>query len=262
MISAIIPLKNEAGRATILLQNLALLPIDHIILILNGCCDATAYETISLKMPNLHFFYFRESLGIDIPRAIGAKAALALGSDAALFIDGDMIGTFNKNLLELIDAVTVKKIDLALTDCYPTPVRNIGRCNPAFRWRLKLNQELSLDQKINIASPSHGPHAVSKKFLTTVPMHEIAIPPVALAIAKRQRLQIGIGTTIPHAYLGSAAKDARHTARIIDTIVGDCIEAIAANKGEARSRCWQGKLYLGYHQERRFDILDEFLTKI
>lgn len=262
MISAIIPIKNEAGRAALLLQNLALLPIDHIILVINGCRDTTVYETVNLNIPKLHFMYFHEGLGIDIPRAIGAKLSLVLGSDVTLFIDGDMVGTFNRNILELIDAISSQKLDLALTNCYPMPIRNIERCNPTFKWRLKLNQELSLSHKINIANPSHGPHAVSKKFLTTMPLHELAIPPVSLVIAQKHQLNIDIGTTIPHYFLGSAIKDNHHTVKIIDTIVGDCIEAISVCKNEPRSRNHQGKTYLGYHDERRFDILDEFLTKI
>lgn len=262
MISAIIPAKNEAGRAAILLQNLALLPIDHIILVVNGCRDATVYETTNLKIAKLQLIYFHDGLGIDIPRAIGAKIALALGSDIALFVDGDMVGTFNPNLLQLIDSVSSQNLDLALTNCYPMPIRNIERYNPTFKWRLKLNQELMLDKKINIANPSHGPLAVSRKFLQTIPLHELAIPPVSLALAQKHKLNIDIGTTIPHYLLGSAIKDNQHATKIIDTIVGDCLEGISAYSNEPRTRTWQHRNYIGYHHERRFDILDEFLTKI
>jgi glycosyltransferase involved in cell wall biosynthesis len=262
MISAIVPAKNEAGRIVTVLRNLALLPIDHIILIVNGCRDTTLYESLNLKLPKLQLLYFHECLGIDIPRAIGAKIALTLGSDIALFVDGDMVGTFNDKLKELIEATLTKKLDMALTNCYPIPLRHIEKCNPTFQWRLKLNKELALEKKLNIASPAHGPHALSKKLLQTLPLNELAIPPVSLALAKKHKLKIDIGTTIPHYLLGSCVKNSAHSTKIIDTIVGDCIEAISICKNEPRTRKWQEKTYIGYHNERRFDILDELLTEL
>lgn len=262
MISVIVPAKNEAGRATTVLQNLARLPIDHIIFVVNGCRDTTVYETANLNIPKLQFIYFHDCLGIDIPRAIGAKIALSLGSDLALFIDGDMVGTMNDQLEELIHAMLIHKLDLGLTNCYPDPPLHIEQCNPTFKWRLNLNKELRLDRRINFASPAHGPHAVSGKLLQTIALHELAIPPVTLALAKKYKLRIDIGTTIPHYMLGSSVKGRHHSTRIIDTIVGDCLEGIAAYHGQPRTRRWQNKTYIGYHKERRFDILDEFLTKL
>lgn len=262
MICAVVPAKNEAGRATTVLKNLALLPIDRIIFILNGCRDTTAYEAINLAVPNMQLVYFHECLGIDIPRAIGAKIALGLNSDIVLFVDGDMIGDFNDHLLELIQAMRERRLDMGLTNCYPNPPRHIERCNPMFQWRINLNKTLRLDQSIRLASPAHGPHAVSKKLLQTIALHELAIPPVSLALAKKNKLKIEIGATIPHYMLGSSVKGRYHSAKIIDTIVGDCLEGIAAYKNEPRNRKWKEKTYIGYHAERRFDILDEFLTQL
>lgn len=262
MICAIVPAKNEAGRATALLQKLATLPINQIIFIANGCRDTTVYEITKLHLPNLQFFYFYDSLGIDIPRAIGAKVALALGADVTLFVDGDMIGDFTDNLQELIEAIALKHLDMALTNCYPVPIRHFERCNLTFKWRMNLNKELHLDKKLGIANPAHGPHAVSKKFLETISLHELAMPPAALALARKRKLKIGLGTAISHTQLGSSVKGQFHSEKIINTIVGDCLEGISIIRGEPRLRQWQGRDYIGYHSERRFDILDEFLTKL
>lgn len=262
MICAIVPARNEAGRAATVLKNLARLELDHIIFIANGCRDTTVCEAAKLPISTLQFLYFHESLGIDVPRAIGAKMALNLGADVALFVDGDMIGSMESNLRELIRAIPEKRLDLALTNCYPSPPRHIERCNPTFRWRMNLNKELNLEDKIHIASPAHGPHAVSKRFLQTIALHELAIPPAALALAQKHRLNIGLGTTIPHYLLGSSVKGQHHSTKIIDTIVGDCLEGIAIHRGTPRLRVWQNKTYVGYHSERRFDLLDEFLTML
>ncbi len=261
MITVVVPAKNEAGRIATVLNNLSTLPIDHIIVVTNGSNDNTMQEVLRLGIPKLQILYFQERLGIDIPRAIGAKVALALGSDVVAFVDGDMVGTFAVNLLQLIDQVMLKHSDLALTNCYPSPPRHIERYNPTFQWRLNLNKELGLDKKISLATPSHGPHAVSRHFLETIPTRELAIPPVSLAFARINKLKIDVGTTIPHYQLGSSLKTHLHSTKIIETIVGDCLEAISVFQNTPRTRQWQNKTYIGYHSERRFDLLDNFFSE-
>lgn len=262
MICAIVPAKNEAGNITIVLNHLAQLPIDHILLILNGCRDATLYEALTLSIPHLHIFYFHEALGIDIPRAIGAKIAYTLDADVTLFIDGDMIGNFNENLQNLLNSVQKEHLDLALTNCYPRLPQNIEKCNLTFKLRLKLNEILGLFSTIKLANPAHGPHAVSKRFLHTIPLCELSMPPVTLALAQKKNLNIAIGTTISYEKLGSPIKYGNHTAKVIHTIAGDCLEAIAVYTDKPRNRIYQGQTYIGYHKNRRFDILDEVLSKI
>ncbi len=261
MISVVVPARNEAGRIATVLQNLGTLPVDHIIVIANGSKDATMREILNLRLPKLQIIYFHDCLGIDVPRAIGAKVALSLGSDVVAFVDGDMVGTFNENLMELADGITLKHLDLALTNCYPSPPRHIERYNPTFQWRLNLNKELGLEKKIGLASTAHGPHAVSRRLLETIPVREIAVPPVVMALARQAKLRLDVATTIPHYRLGSSIKNQIHTNKIIDTIVGDCLEAIAVFRGEPRTRQWQNSTYLGYHSERRFDLLDLFLSE-
>lgn len=257
----VVPARNEAGRIATVLQNLGTLPVDHIIVIANGSKDATMREILNLRLPKLQIIYFHDCLGIDVPRAIGAKVALSLGSDVVAFVDGDMVGTFNENLMELADGITLKHLDLALTNCYPSPPRHIERYNPTFQWRLNLNKELGLEKKIGLASTAHGPHAVSRRLLETIPVREIAVPPVVMALARQAKLRLDVATTIPHYRLGSSIKNQIHTNKIIDTIVGDCLEAIAVFRGEPRTRQWQNSTYLGYHSERRFDLLDLFLSE-
>lgn len=259
MISVVVPAKNEAGRISTVIQNLSLLPVNHIILIINGSQDATLQEVLELRNPKLQIFYFELALGIDVPRAIGAKVAYSIGSDTVLFVDGDMVGTFNENLLELINSVNIRHLDLALTNCYPAEPRHIERYNPTFHWRQALNKELGLLKKIGLSTPAHGPHVVSKRFLEAVPFRELSTPPVAMALARKNRLKIDVATTLPHYRLGSSIKNQLHANKIIDTIVGDCLEAIAVYQGAERTRQWQGKTYTGYHNERRIDFLNQFL---
>lgn len=259
MITVVIPAKNEGGRISTVLQNIGTLPVDHLILVTNGSTDQTMKEALQARIPQLQIIHFHECLGIDVPRAIGAKMAISLGSDVVVFVDGDMIGTFNENIMELIDGILLRHMDIALTNCYPSPPRHIERYNPTFQWRFNLNKELGLDKKIALGTPAHGPHAVSRQLLENIALRELAIPPVTLALARSQRLKIDIATTIPHYQLGSSIKNRIHTTKIIDTIVGDCLEAIAVFRQEPRTRVYQNKTYQGYNADRRFDLLEQFL---
>lgn len=261
MITVVVPAKNEAGRISTVLQNLGTLPVDHIILVVNGSRDTTMQEAMQMRLPKLQIIYFHDCLGIDIPRAIGAKMALSLGSNAVIFVDGDMVGTFNENLMELSDGILLKHLDMALTNCYPSPPRHIERYNPTFQWRLNLNKELGLEKKVGLATPAHGPHAVSRHLLETISLADLAIPPVSIASARKNKLRIDVATSIPHYRLGSSIKNQLHTNKIIDTIVGDCLEAIAVFHDQPRTRQWQNKTYLGYHSERRFDLLYQFINE-
>ncbi|MPN14619.1 hypothetical protein SDC9_161946 [bioreactor metagenome] len=82
-----------------------------------------------------------------------------------------------------------------------------------------------------------------------------------MALARIHKLRIDVATTIPHYRLGSSIKNQIHTNKIIDTIVGDCLEAIAVFKNEPRNRQFNNKSYIGYQSERRFDLLDHFLDE-
>lgn len=259
MISVVIPAKNEAGRIGAVLHNLCQLAIDQIIVVINGSRDSTVTEVLKKKPANLHVLYFHEPLGIDMPRALGAYFAYALGSDAVAFVDGDMVGTFHEALSDLIQAVTLRQVDMALTNCYPSPPRHLERFNPTFHWRLTLNRELGLEKKIYLASPAHGPHVISRNFMEKIPWQELALPPVSLALARKKKLKIEVGAVIPHYQLGSSIKTFAHSEKILDTIVGDCLEALCCYRDEPRSREYEGHQYIGYHCERRFDLLAQFL---
>ncbi|MGB9826634.1 MAG: glycosyltransferase family 2 protein, partial [Desulfofundulus sp.] len=231
-----------------------------VIPVLNGCNDCSEQIIRNFPARLVKPLVFPEALGIDIPRAVGTIRARKLGAQAVLFVDGDMDGDILKVLRKLVMAVTGKGIDLALTDCYPAdePGRLSDLASYLLEIRLALNRELGLARFIGAASPSHGPHAVSHKFLTRVPPRELAIPPVALVLAARQGLKIGVEAAIAHRHLGSPFRSPVHARRIAETITGDYLEALNLARGLPRERSLNGITYLGYHPERRFDLLDAF----
>ncbi|MCW3489103.1 glycosyltransferase family 2 protein [Dethiobacter alkaliphilus] len=264
MLTAVVPALNEEQRIGCVLRRLLRIEdIKIIYVILNGSNIATRHEVDELYRQNrqkITVVTFTKPLGIDVPRAVGAKLAYCGGATYTLFVDGDLVGDITKDLSLFINNSVKKQLDLALTDCYPhKPISNLLN-EPMFFYRKYLNQILKIEHKINIASPSHGPHMVSRRLLRLVPWEDFCIPPTLLAYAVLHKLQINIAGIIPHACLGSQIKNGTHTQLIVDTIAGDCLEAACLAKNISRSRTYEGKTYLGYHQQRRFDLLHQFLA--
>ncbi len=261
MLTAVIPARDEEKRLKKIIKTLLTIPFDLIIPVINGCTDESYNVVRQINSPQLLPLYFKEPLGFDVPRAVGAKAALEKGTSAVLFLDGDMDGDIADNLKELIYSVDSGSVDMALTNCYPgkyqAGLSTLASC--VIKVRYRLNREIGLEENIGAASPSHGPHAVSRRFLMSVPLRELAIPPVSMALAVKDGLSVRIGTTVPHKALGSPERDPWHSEKIAETIIGDCLEAIHVYKGERRSRLLGLQEYDGYHSQRRWDILDDYL---
>lgn len=259
MLAAVVPARNEEKRIARVLRHLRTVGADIILPVVNGCTDNTLAEIKALDWPEIKILYFSQSLGIDIPRSVGAKAARDLGAGCVLFVDGDMVGELIAPLLALERAIR-NEVDLALTDCYPTSDYHSPLTQQVLFFRQRLNALCGLE-KLGLASPSHGPVAVSRHFLYQVPLQALAIPPVALARAHLSQLTIEVAASIPHEKLESAVKNDLHAHQIADTIIGDSLEALCLCMGIPPSRSFRGREYLGYHPQRRWDILGEFLQR-
>lgn len=258
MFAAVVPAQNENIRVKQVIQNLLKLPLDLIIPVINGCQDNTLELCLSLNSPKIYILYSSCSLGIDIPRAIGAHFAYVLGAEGVLFIDGDMNMNLTHQLNMLIRSVK-SGTDCALTNCYPYIYSRHPLAKKVLRYREMLNRKIGLFHQLGLASPSHGPHGVSRKLLETIPISALAVPPVEIAYAKITGLKIDVSAAISHQQLGSREKPLLHTKMVAYTIIGDCLEALAVLNGTTRHRREAGFIYDGYHPLRRFDLLESFL---
>ena len=254
MFAAIIPAKNEEKSILAALTAILRLPVSHIILVLNGCTDQTFELTRSIPDTRIHILYFSDSLGIDIPRAIGALYARHLGIKGVLFVDGDMSGDIYENLVQLLASIE-SGIDVALTNCYPYISHRQKLANLVLKFRAKLNRELDLFKNLGLATPTHGPHALSERALEILPLEAIAIPPLTLYWAKKSSLAIKVVTSIPHEALHSPRKHRRHARLIAETIIGDCLMGLSLVHNKPPSRSLGKHTLSGYHPERRFDLL-------
>lgn len=259
--AAVIPAKNEAGRIGKVLTNIKNWSPDIVVVVANGCKDRTVEETMAMAPPNTHIIQFSEPLGIDVPRAVGAKYAYSLGSDIIVFIDGDMSGQLTPTIMGLLAGIR-NGSDMALVNCYPYITRRLPITQVMLSFRQLLNQELGLLNTLGLASPCHGPHAVSRQLLSKIGFTPLAVPPLELAMARVHGCTIRVHAAIPHIYLSSQIRPNSHPKRVTETIIGDCIEAIRYYRGEERNRVWAGIEYDGYNSERRWDLLEEALTNL
>lgn len=259
MITAVVPAQNEENRIFILLNRLLKIgEINSICVILNGSTDRTK-EQLKKYGRRLQVLEFPESLGIDVPRAIGAFWALLRETQYILFVDGDLIGEITGGLRVLIYNSLQQKLDLAITNCYPQQQETMPTAIKYFR--RMLNNKIGRPD-LGVATPSHGPSLVSRRLFIDVPLRELCIPPVSLALAEKAGRRVDIGTTIPHFLLGSSLKNSHHNQMIKETIIGDTLEGIAAYTGGTRHRWHDNKRYLGYHLSRRFDILEDYMFSL
>ncbi|MDN5346510.1 MAG: hypothetical protein PWP65_74 [Clostridia bacterium] len=254
MYIAVLPARNESRRLVQVITNLLPLPLGLIVPVINGSSDTTLAEVLKLRSPRVEILFFPESLGLDVPRAVGAKYALVRGAKGVLFVDGDMVGSFQTELLQLLEALN-RGCDLVLTNCYPASIVPRPLTAAMLFYRALLNHELGLDGEIGLATPSHGPHAISALFLQTVPLEYLATPPKALACARLKNLKIQLGASLDHARLGSSIRTIAHGINIVHTIIGDCLEALTLARGEKPSRTAAGQTFVGYDIYRRRDIL-------
>lgn len=260
MVSVVIPVKNEENRIAKTLDNCYDLPLKNIIIILNGCTDNSREVVKSHSLRKyIHLLEFAEPLGIDIPRAIGAAYSYKIASTTVLFLDGDMEGNIHYHLKELILAINENHVDMALTNCYPYITVRPTIAGTVLRYREKLNQSLGIFTELGVANPSHGPHAVSRRLLETIPWRAIAIPPLSLAMAAQAKLNIKVVTSLPHSLLLSPLRNEEHSIFIAETIIGDCLEAISYLNGLPPSRKDNGIYYLGYHPHRKFHMLADYV---
>jgi len=261
MFDVVIPARNEEKSILAVLTTVMQLPVRLIIPVVNGCTDHTLELIQSIPDKRLRTICFTEPLGIDIPRALGAVYARHQASRGVLFVDGDMSGDIRANLSQLLAALE-RGVDVALTNCYPYITHRAKLASIVLKFRSRLNRELNLLKTLGLATPTHGPHALSARALAAIPAEALAIPPLILYWAKQSNLNLQVATSIPHQELHSPRKHRAHARLIAHTIIGDCVMAIHAAERRPMTRNLGKHLLLGYHPDRRFDLLQQWETAL
>lgn len=185
--SAVVTVCNEEKTVSAVLSELRRLPLNEIIIVLNGCTDGSFAEV--RKHPGVTLLHYPERLGHDVGRSLGAAAS---GGDILLFTDGDLVvpaeelGAF----LYAVDG----GMDLVLNDITSwLPVFSLQ--DHVTRSKSFLNMVLGRsDLKSN--SLTAVPHALSRRAVQTVGTASLAVPPKAQALAVLQGLHISAPVSV------------------------------------------------------------------
>jgi len=141
MIAAVVPVKNEAATIKKVIKTIGGTKVDLIIPVFNGCTDKSREIIETMNYTNISPIHFENSLGIDVPRSVGAAWAYKMGADIILFIDGDMEGNIAGALKGLMSSIQRNRLQIALTDCYPPETEN--KPSQLARYLLNLRSELN-----------------------------------------------------------------------------------------------------------------------
>ncbi|CAM4080810.1 glycosyltransferase [Paenibacillus alkaliterrae] len=217
-VSVIIPVYNEVRTlAGVIRQAYRVHRHTEVIVVANGTTDGSKEAAARL---GARVITFNHPLGHDVGRSIGAMEAKG---DIILFLDGDFIIPV-REFIPLVKAVE-KGVDVALNSYNGiTSVSNVHRVVLA---KHALNAILSR-MDLNGASMTTIPHAISRKALDIIGAENLAVPPLAQAIAAQRGLLIK-ATRLIQVGLRNRSRVRRREKGLDpvgDLIIGDHLEAI------------------------------------
>lgn len=259
MICTIIPCFNEAANIEKVLDEVVKSDTDRVLVVDNGSFDGSTDIIKNYNSDKINLLYFNTTLGHDIPKSAGLFYSLIDKGEHFIFVDGDMTGIKSEDVNDIILSLK-SDVDLSLTDCYCDGVTPSGLAQYILHFRELLNTKLNLFDKIKYSTPSHGPHGISNKLAKTLPLEYLAIPPLLLSYAAKNDYNIDIGLKKLHKDLVEDNKSSQHVINMCETLIGDCISGLSFIKKKPLIRKYKEIEFVGYHKDRRFDIL-EMITK-
>ncbi|PWW07359.1 glycosyl transferase family 2 [Paenibacillus cellulosilyticus] len=227
-VSAVVTVLNEEATLPLVLRELGKLPLEEIVVVLNGCTDSSL--SIARSFPQVTAVHYAEKLGHDVGRSIGAKLTK---SDIVLFVDSDI--PIGADRLKRFIAAIAQGADVALNDISPFL--------PLFRdWdevtKMKAFLNLSLGRPdLRANSMTCVPHAMSRRAIERIGSGMLAVPPKAQAAVIEAGLRIRTAAAVNvlqtnRVRNSNVGKD-NEVSRLI---IGDHIEALkyAMNAGGSR----------------------------
>ncbi|WP_233146894.1 glycosyltransferase family 2 protein [Paenibacillus selenitireducens] len=217
-ISVILSAQNEEDSIGAVLSEVSRLPIQEIIIVLNGCTDGT--YGIARTYPLAKIIHYPDPIGHDVGRAIGAKMA---SSDILLFVDADIPITA-QDLMPFVQAIH-QGVDVALNDINPY-LSTFDRRDDLSRCKEFLNRSLGR-RDLTVNSLTAIPHALSRKAMETIGYTYLMVPPKAQAIAILKGLRVEVCTSVNVVERNKIRKtNVGQTNPVAELIIGDHLEAI------------------------------------
>nr|WP_272915029.1 glycosyltransferase family A protein [Paenibacillus dendrobii] len=216
--AAVVCASSEEDNLHAMLNELEKLPLQEVIVVLNGCRDNSYAITRSHLLVTV--VYYPDLLGHDVGRSIGARMT---GVDTILFCDGDMVIPAEE-LAPFIYAVD-GGCDVALNDLngfLPLFVHQdeVTHCKSF------LNMALGR-RDLGANSLTAVPHALSGRLIRGMDVHHLTVPPKAQALAVLEGYRVEAVHAVD-VFAGNRRRDG-NTGRgnaVADMIIGDHAEAL------------------------------------
>lgn len=218
-VGVIVSVMNEEQVIEKIIEELNTLPFNELIFVVNGSTDRS-YETIR-KYPKAVIEHYDAPVGHDVGRALGARISQ---SDILLFLDGD-IPIAAEQLLPFIHAIE-QGADIALNDLDPY-IDIFSKQDHVTRMKIFLNRLLGRpDLRSN--SLTAVPHALSRQALNQISIRNLAVPPVAHAIAIQSGLRVCKAGSVDVIHKNKIRMhNTGHSNPVSNLIIGDHAEALA-----------------------------------
>ncbi|CAM3045594.1 glycosyltransferase [Paenibacillus sediminis] len=227
-VSAVVSVSNEEKTIAGVLGELERLPLQDIIIVMNGCTDDSFQ--MARKQSRAAIVHYPERIGHDVGRAIGSRMT---NSDIVLFIDGDIVISA-AHLIPFIEAAN-QGVDIALNDISPF-VPPFSRQDDVTRLKYFLNRVLGRDD-LQYNSLTAVPHALSRRAIHTIGVNHLLVPPKAHALAILKGLTVRAVHTVD--VISNNRVRTENTGPESDVarlIIGDHIEAIKAAMDHSGTR--------------------------
>lgn len=251
----IIPCLNEGENLDNIIEICNRSVADMILVVNNGSID-NSYNILKCNpYYRLCHINVNLALGHDIPKALGLYYSLLEDGDSFVFLDGDMLGV-KEDDINVIFSKLQSGTDLALTNCYSDNIIPSGLAAYVLEFRRMLNLELGIYPKIGYSTPSHGLFGISKALAEYIPLESLGIPPLLLNYSVEGNYNVAVALNKPHLSLGSKERSEKHRLKMSETIIGDTIFAYKKARKIIPNRMYDGLSYIGFHENRRFDLLN------
>jgi len=240
-VSVIVPARDEARTIARVVRNAkGVDPRTEVIVVANGSNDATA---AAARRAGARVVRYREALGHDVGRAIGARAARG---DILVFADADFVLPAS-TLRSFVRAVRGGR-DVVLNRYSGfADERNLHSTSEAKRL---LNRLLGRSDLVG-SSMTAVPHAIRRDVAERIGFERLAVPPLAQTAAISAGFSVERGRYVPVAELNRRRKEQGGAASVERLILGDHAEAIGWLTDRRGSRA--GFTDLG----RRRELIDE-----
>jgi hypothetical protein len=217
-VAAVISVMNEEATVMKVLQELHRLPLDEIIVVVNGSRDST-FQRVR-EGSNALIVYYPEPLGYDVGRVIGSRLT---NSDIIIYLDGD-VPMVAEELLPFIGAID-QGADVALNHISPY-LKVFSQWDGVSMVKQFINRAMGRPD-LGADSLTAIPHALSRKALDTIGSEHLMVPPQAHVLAIAKGLVVSAPWSIDVITTNRVNEhNAGELNSVSELIIGDHIEAL------------------------------------